>query len=204
VQTDSYFAERYRKAVASGDLVAGLFGLGECGSASDLDVIEQYLEHDRPTIASAALDCTCRLSESERTDLLLEFLKHNYPRCSRTAAYWLSKSQNPAVHQACIENLNNGALPFHVRRNSLSISLRQGKWTSLEAILTALGQSQSKLSLHAEAALSRWLRDFNRSFVQPTTGQKKRIREALEGGSLDNRQRRKLSSTLDWYQLQPT
>ncbi|MEM7277714.1 MAG: hypothetical protein AAF385_06265 [Pseudomonadota bacterium] len=195
--TDTFFAEQYREAITSGDLVAGLYGLGECGGVTDLEMIEDYLGRERPAIASAALDSICKLSEDDQIDLLLKFLKHDYPRCSRTAAHWLSNNQSPLVHEACLENIDNTALPLHVRRNSLSVSLRQNKWSSLEAILAAIGDGHSDLAEFGQAALSRWVHHFNRSFVQPTEQQRQRIGEALNLANLDQHQQRQLFAMLN-------
>ena len=197
VSNDTYFAERYREAVANGDLVAGLYGLGECGTLDDIAIIEKHIRNERPSIASAALDSICKLSAGDQTELLLEFLKHDLPRCSRTAAHWLSNNQSPLVHDACLENIGGNTLPLHVRRNSLSVSLRQNKWSALEAILAAAGENQSELHEYGKVAMSRWLHHFNRSFVQPTDIQKERIRRAIEVSNLDQRRRHRLSSMLD-------
>ena len=97
------------------------------------------------------------------------------------------KALTPKARHQSLDELWRLFAPEHkvfVRRNAFILILYFGKWQKLPPILLACADKDVRISGLAQNALRDWLRNYNRSFAEPTRADFEKIEVApgADGG----------------------
>jgi HEAT repeat protein len=177
------FAAFYRGHVAADGprLPAAVAGLAETGGREDADLLAPLLAHARPRVRAAALLALARLTGDDAVPALVRAMGDS----SRAVSHAATVALRPRAARADVGAWFLAPHPAHVRRNALSLLARRGKWEALPWILHACADAEPEVRASGIGYLRRWQARFNRSFSQPTAGQRERIRAALEREGLE-------------------
>jgi len=172
----------YLEAMEAGDastLGAVIRGLGETGKAEDAARVVPFLEAPKPQVRRAAVYAVGKLNAEPFGAKLIRLLADETPGVSREALKALTPK---ARHQSLEELWRLFTLEqrVFVRRNVLMLILYFGKWQKLPPILLACADKDVRLAGLAQAALRDWLRNYNRSFAEPTRTDFEKIQDALK------------------------
>jgi len=169
-------------------LYAAICGLGETGATGDDYLIVPYTSHPASKIRRAAIRALAKLNREAHVDLFIQALKDQVPYVSRQALNALA-DKGSAVNGERIWELFHSSAHAHIRRNTLALIEKLGKWDSIYYLLRALRDSDEAIAGISRFGIQRWLARFNRSFTSPTPEQLARLGNTLEEGSnmLDDR-----------------
>jgi HEAT repeat protein len=183
LSADSMFDVRrfYLEALEVGEsapLGASIRGLGETGKAEDAALVLPFLGAPKPSIRRAAVYAVGKLNAEPFGEQLIKLLADEMPGVSREALKALTPK---AKHQSLgkLWKLFASEQMVFVRRNAFILILFFGKWQKLPPILLACADKDVRLSGLAQNALRDWLRNYNRSFAEPTRADFEKIEAAL-------------------------
>jgi HEAT repeat protein len=171
----------YLEAMEAGEartLAAVICGLGEAGKPADASLVVPFFTAPEPGIRRAAVYAVGKLNAEPFGARLIRLLADEMPGVSREALKALTAT---ARHQPLEElwRLFTSEQRVFVRRNALMLILHFGKWQKLTPILLACADNDVRLSGLAQNALRDWLRNYNRSFAEPTRADFEKIQDAL-------------------------
>lgn len=124
---------------------AAICGLGETGKPSDVALLPLYLNSRLPKIRRAAVYAIGKLDAENNLTKLQELLLDEKASVSKEA--W--KSLLPKARQIPLEDLEailKSEVPFHVRRNALTLIFHHDKWQKLPAMLNACADEDAKIA----------------------------------------------------------
>jgi hypothetical protein len=162
----------------SSEFAASLFGLGETGKAEDAGLVAAFLNAPKPWLRRAAVYAVGKLNAESFGEQLIRLLADEMPGVSREAM----KALTPKARHESLEELWKlfaQEKKVFVRRNAFMLMLYFGKWQKLPPILLACADKDVRLSGLAQNALRDWLRNYNRSFAEPTRADFEKIHDAL-------------------------
>ena len=174
--------EVYRSALRKPEpsrLYAAISGLGETGRSADADLVIAYASHQTPRIRRAALRALARLDAAKFVDLFSQRLSDHSPSVSREAMKGLSKVLHLTTG-ADLWRVFAATSEMYIRRNSLFLIARLGKWESIGYLVEAVGSGDCEMEELAKSYIRRWQAQFNSSFTAPTKTQADRLRAALQ------------------------
>lgn len=159
-------------------LAAAVRGLGETGGLEDTSVVSEFLSAPKSGLRRAATYAVGKLDAEHFIVQLMQMLADEMPGVSREAL----KALLPRARQQPLGEywklFANDKRVF-VRRNALALLLRFGKWEKLPPLLLASADEDKRLASFAQSALRDWLKNYNRSFAEPTRTDFERIQDAL-------------------------
>jgi HEAT repeat protein len=172
------FAEGYRRALTEkGDparVYAALGGLGETGSESDAPHIEPFLLDPLARVRKRALRSIAKLATPQYIETFVISLADKSPGVSRIPRNALL-SKVLLVPSEKVWALFETNVPGYVQRHALSLLAGLKRWESLRYLLQAASKSEGGFRSAIEQPLESWLRESNRSFLQPTKAEMERI-----------------------------
>ncbi len=173
-----FYLEAFR-AGDSADLYPALAGLGETGSREDVDLVMSQISHDMPRIRRAAVRALAQLHADKFVDVFEYCLSDH----SRSVSWEARKGLCRALYLVAGERIweiFSTEPELHVRRNALFVISKLSKWESISYLVEALGTDVEGLKNLAGQYVTRWQRQFNRSFPSPTRMQIERLSGALD------------------------
>ncbi|MFD0899460.1 HEAT repeat domain-containing protein [Actinomadura sediminis] len=187
-------AVRYREMDDAGAR-GRVAGLGECGAAEDLELIEPYLGHERPRVRAEAVRAFHRLGGS--ASRLAPMFTDPAPVVVRAVTRVL-RGERVMPDRRLRLLLADPGRPRHVRRAALALSAARGSWPRVEADLLLLLSDDPELAAPARSDLGAWLRtEAARTYGVPSPERRRRVRELIEAAAPilgDDRAR-----TVRWY-----
>jgi HEAT repeat protein len=172
-----FYAEAIQKGAAP-TLFSAICGLGETGKASDVASVATHLHSPRPKLRRAAAYAVGKLDAASCVAALTDLLADPKASVSREALKALCPVAG-LIPLRELEQMLESKAGSHVRRNALTLILRTDKWRKVPALLTACSDEEAKIAGMAANALRDWLRNYNRSFVEPTRTDLERIQTVL-------------------------
>lgn len=104
-------------ALAGQALLAGLEGLGECGTPAEIAIIQPYLNHESTRVRIAALRALASLDYDAHRTLICECIESPLSSISKAAAR-LCRGRSIWGMQSSLEGLSRHAEQLHVRHNA--------------------------------------------------------------------------------------
>jgi hypothetical protein len=126
----------------------------------------------------AALRCLARLDGSAHPATFLQALRDDQPSVVREAAGALS-TRLSLVDPQQVVSLFVEDHRRHVRRAALSLLERLRKWESIPYLIRAMADPDPTIAAQGQACVARWIANYNRSFVDPTAEQVRRLSQAI-------------------------
>ncbi len=157
---------------------AAICGLGETGNSSDASRLVQFLDSPVPKIRRAAVFAVGKLDTEGHLTRLVGFLSDEKASIAREAMKALLTKVRLIPLEDLAQLVENGS-SFHTRRNALTLVLHTSKWHRLPPLLHTCVDSDAKLASLATRALRDWFSNYNRSFVEPTQMDIKKIQSVL-------------------------
>jgi HEAT repeat protein len=157
---------------------AAICGLGETGSATDVNLIAPFLSSKLTKLRRAAVYAIGRLDVEGNLSTLTGLLRDEKPSVSREASKALLKKARQIPLRE-LEDMLASSASFHVRRNALTLLLHTDKWRKIPAVLNACADEDATISGLATRALRDWFITYNRSFAEPTRTDFERIQPVL-------------------------
>ncbi|QFG23145.1 hypothetical protein [Actinomadura sp. WMMB 499] len=187
-------AVRYREAEGGGPR-GRVAGLGECGTAGDLGLVEPYFEHERPRVRAEAVRAFHRLGGPAAR--LAPMFVDPAPVVVRAVSRAL-RGESVLPTRRLRHLLADPGRPRHVRRAAFALSAARGSWPRVEAALLLLLTDDPELAALGQSDLGAWLRsEAARNYGVPSPEARRRVRELLAAASPvlgDDRAR-----TVRWY-----
>lgn len=159
-------------------LEAAISGLGETGTAADLEQVLPFLSHSFGRVRRAAVRAFGRLDGDGQIEVLLAALKDARPRVSHEAREAL-RPRLGLVDAEVLWQTFRSAAPPHVRRDALALLAALPKWEAVPFLAQATADPDPALRERASEYLRTWLSGYNASFMRPTRRQVARLEEAL-------------------------
>lgn len=147
----NHYATRINTATGHA-LTAVIAGIGECGNASDIRLLDPFLTVGLPRNRRAALKACYRLDPASVMPKLLVALVDVCPANSRLATC-LIRRQSFGLHADELIALAESIQLSHAHRNLLTILARINSWRSLSAILAACRHHDPEVSSQAGQSL---------------------------------------------------
>ncbi|OLT29885.1 hypothetical protein BJF79_10165 [Actinomadura sp. CNU-125] len=191
-------AVRYREPEADAAGARGrVAGLGECGTAGDLALVEPYLGHARPRLRAEAVRAFHRLGGPAAT--LAPMFVDPAPVVVRAVSRILRGEGGRVLPDRRLRHLLSApGWPRHVRRAAFVLSAARGSWPRVEADLLLLHSDDPELAALGRSDLGAWLRtDAAKNYAVPRAETRRRVRELLASAEpvLGERNAR----TVRWY-----
>ncbi|GGU95061.1 hypothetical protein GCM10010182_09190 [Actinomadura cremea] len=187
-------AVRYRELDDAGAR-GGVAGLGECGTAEDLGLVEAYLGHGRPRVRAEAVRAFHRLGGP--APRLAPLFVDPAPVVVRAVSRAL-RGESVLPNRRLRHLLADPGRPRHVRRAAFALSAARGAWPRVEADLLLLLSGDPELGALGRSDLGAWLRtEAARTYGVPSPEGRRRVRELLDAAAPvlgDDRAR-----TVRWY-----
>ena len=163
----------------SANLYSALSGLGEAGSSEDAEIAMSQISHEAPKIRRAAIRALAQL----RADRFADVFEYCLSDCAPSVSWEARKGLCRTLHLVIAERvweIFSTETELHIRRNALFVISRLSKWESISYLVEALGSNVEGLRNLAGQYVTRWQRQFNRSFPSPTRMQVERLSVALD------------------------
>jgi HEAT repeat protein len=159
-------------------LAAAIRGLGETGKPEDAGVVSEFLNAPKPSLRRAATYAVGKLDAEHFVAQLMQMLADEMPGVSREA---LKALLPKARHQSLDDfwKLFANDKRVFVRRNTLVLMLRFGKWEKLPPLLLACADEDKLLAEIAAGAVHDWIVHYNGSYAEPTRRDFENIESAL-------------------------
>lgn len=185
------FPSFYRSSILKSEKLYGaIMGLGEVGGASDVILIERFLDADKPQLVRATMRSLAKLDFAKYKGHFISLLLDLRPGISKEAKKLLikniTKSDAEIIHQTYLESNQ-----LHIKKNCAVLLCSIGKWDSLGYILEFCASSNDKIKQIGNLELTKWIMGYNRSFTSPNKEQLAFINQAINkfGNSLQERER---------------
>jgi hypothetical protein len=176
-------------------LTAAIAGLGETGLAIDSRLVEVFFANSSARIRAAALRAVAKLSPDADVDQFVVALDDPSARVGREGALALSKKAN-LVGGLRLWEVYVRTSHLHSKRFVLYLLARINKWDSVTYLIQSLSDQDERLVELSKRYITRWFARYNKSFVAPSAGQLKTLRDVLGERSLlvSSETQRKLES----------
>ena len=175
------FAGVYRTLLAQHStraLLVGVSGLGETGTAGDAQELVPFLKHAIAAIRRAALIASDRLDTMATTPRLYDALRDDSSAVANTAARALGRVGR-AADASRLRALLQTELPAANRCIVVALACSLSRWQSLPVLIEACDSADTEVTAIAHKKLSRWLGEYNASFVAPTPAQRVEIADVM-------------------------
>jgi HEAT repeat protein len=159
-------------------LAATIAGLGETGLAIDSRLVESFFTNYSPRVRTAALHAVAKLNRDAYIDQFVFALEDPSARVGREGALALSKKAN-LVGGLRLWEVYVRTRHLHSKRFVLYLLARINKWDSVTYLIQSLSDQDERLVELSTRYITRWFARYNRSFVAPSAGQLKRLRDIL-------------------------
>ncbi|MBA9004185.1 HEAT repeat domain-containing protein [Thermomonospora cellulosilytica] len=176
----------YRAAVSAGSEAdsrtgevspGAVAGLGECGTADDVDLLLPLLGHGRPRVRAEAVRAVRRLGGP--MDPIAAMLTDPAPAVVRAVTRALRGEPGLPLTGRLWELLN-GERPRHVRLGAHRLLRSRDAWTRVEADLVLITDPDPELAARGRADLVAWMRrDSATAYTPPSPAARERIRTLL-------------------------
>lgn len=121
-----------------------LYGVGECGSADQIDILLPYLEYDDANIVKAALTSLSRFMTYQGSKIYWRFLMDQRISVSKTAYLMIRKNNVHYGADFIYEQYLSSSLE-HQQRYLLSLLLEEDSWERLPYLLKLYGYPEAKI-----------------------------------------------------------
>ncbi|MBE1532398.1 hypothetical protein [Actinomadura algeriensis] len=191
-------AVRYREGEAVDAGARGrVAGIGECGTAEDLALVETYFEHERPRVRAEAVRAFHRLGGPATT--LAPMFVDPAPVVVRAVSRVLRGEPGHVLPNRRLRYLLSApGWPRHVRRAAFTVAAARGSWPRVEADLLLLLSADPELAGLGRSDLGAWLRTgAAKTYGVPPDETRRRVGELIEAARplLGDRGAR----TVRWY-----
>jgi len=180
------FRTIYRDALDTNNVELALRGLGECGAADDIALIEPYMLTPNNKVLASAISAKGKLQTSQSDDWLVSFLTHEHKAPANAAFQCLRSHMSTAGQTAVVAVFEDRGALIHSRLLALKLLEKAGKWERLIFWLQGVSDDQPRVSTCCERSLSRWEHRFNQTFTQPTSAQIEQIRSLVNSRRLQH------------------
>lgn len=162
-------AGSYRLMLGSGATVTPgmVAGLGDCGTAEDLDLLTGFLDHPRARVRADAVRAVRRLGGT--LPQIATLLTDPSPAVVRAATAALRTQSDPAPVEELFRLLGEDQ-PRHIRIGAHHRLADRDVWARMRADLLLLDSADPVLRESAHADLRNWLRRTPTSYAEPTQG----------------------------------
>jgi hypothetical protein len=172
-----------------------VLGLAETGDSSDAFAIAELLPSRSSRTRCAVLRALRALKSDDDIDLLA-LVATDVPSVAREAGISLLMRDRSHIHVVWQHSLKNPNR--RVRLRIIELVQHTGKWAQIRVYMDAAKMGDERVSAYAVEQLQRWVVGFNRSFVQPTSSERRDLEATFEGvrGALPPGLARELSFVL--------
>lgn len=173
------FPAFYREAVTSSNPRPGaLLGLGDVGTAEDVERLRPFFRDPRIRMACAALRAGSILAAQRIEPELREAFAGNSPAITRVAAMGL-EALGPALDADWLGTWLQPGRSWHHVRHATRLVPGLNRWEGLALIVRCVGSPEPRVSDWARKSLGSWFMGYNRRFVSPQPTQLERIAALL-------------------------
>ncbi|QRP43116.1 HEAT repeat domain-containing protein [Amycolatopsis sp. FDAARGOS 1241] len=165
-------APHYREALAHGvSTPATVAGLGETGTAADVDLLRDHFTHPRPRVRAAAVRGLRRLladpTDPRAVELARPLLADPSPGVVRAAATVVAGRLGQADRPYLLA-LTAQDEPKHVRRAGVALLRGMSEWSRLAIDLQLLSAPDEPLADEARRDLDEWCRWPTTTYTRPS------------------------------------
>jgi hypothetical protein len=179
-------AEQYRTMLASGDdsrLRGVVAGLGECGTADDVESLAGFLRHERPAVRAEAVRAVRRLGGG--LGQIAEMPTDPAPSVVRAVTAALRNRPDLLTAERLWELLGADQ-PRHIRRGAFNLLIAGDTWTRIEADLGLVADPDDRLRAYASSDLTGWLhREAATTYQMPPPPKRERLRRLIDAAEPD-------------------
>jgi hypothetical protein len=160
-------------------LSAAIEGVGESGGPADADLIEPFSGATKPRIRRSALRAIAKLDPPRAVALALAALADDAPSVRAAAVGILANNARLVDFDVFRRRVSSLPDP-QVRGSVLRVFLEAPKWDAAAFLLATLTDPDEIVRRSAGGLVARWIEGFNRTQIQPTESQVRRISELLD------------------------
>ena len=149
-------------ATVGTNLCGCLFGLGEHGSAGDVERLRPYLRHETPRVRVAAVKALAMRLPREAASDFLPLLEDPSPKVSRAACHALLARRSAVPTQTISELVYQEDVGDHVRYHAVMLLAAQGTWHDLAILIDLAIRESGRAAGRAGLEAERFLEGYNR------------------------------------------
>lgn len=163
-----FYQQAFEDTVSSRQMVSSIAGFHECGGKWSPEDYLRLLEHALPTVRLATLRAFAFAYPDLSQNILEECLLGNKGAALEKLAYTILRTRPATLSLSFLREALDDSRQRSSRIRGLELLMLKDKWQSLPVLLILLRDHDETFGGIACDRLRAWLRNYNRTWTQPT------------------------------------